>query len=370
MNVSDALTFLKGAYQATLSPCNPYRRAGDVVAQAINDLQSRCRALENSRESRILALQEQVAKSAALQAARDALATQLAAARQVGDERLRLLNEMVSRCQLLERTGQVSEQFRKDPQNHAKTWDTSYTKKVVDGLQRLLNIRGFSIETQASLADAVNLLADYHKTSHVVYQDRDAAQAQRDKVAAELSKLCKELRSRVREQLLEISSQFGTSAARAIFVSAAPGKSCLSDVDDSAMPGLLTTLTAQWARKSGEAGINVANPVPPVPLVPRKAVYGDLYHDFIWLPKGRLNFCFPFGDFVTSHTDVDRLHNLSFTTQSKWGAKAVDEAAKARQAARLRLLKTLARWRNPDAKPRMSSFRLIESLEEFIKALK
>lgn len=345
MNVSDALTFLKGAYQATLSPCNPYRRAGDVVAQAINDLQSRCRVLENSRESRILALQEQIAKSAALQAERDAIATQLAAARQVGDERLRLLNEIVPRCQLLERAGQVSEEFRKDPQNHVRTWGASYTKTVVAGLAEAWEAAPPHSSARRLIGYASDLLVDYHKTNHVVYQDRDAARARHDKVAAELSKLRKELRSRVREQLLEISSQFGAPAARAIFVSAAPGKSCLADVDDSAMPALLVAL----AREVGTTHGPVAPPAPHAPEspsprevhietrvhvnlqnMPRKAVDGDLCSD----------------------------------------TAAVDEAAKARSAARLRFLKTLARWRNPDARPRVTSFTLLMAIEEFIKALK
>lgn len=64
------------------------------------------------------------------------------------------------------RAGQISEAYRKDPE--MRRWDGSYTKTVVNGLCPVL--RGDSRVT-----DAMSLLADYWRTQHEVYKQRDAA---------------------------------------------------------------------------------------------------------------------------------------------------------------------------------------------------
>lgn len=77
-------------------------------------------------------------------------------------------------------------------------WEGSYTKKVCDRLLAMFP-DAFTVFTKiagGSLYDAVkqasNLLKDYHKTQHIVYEQRDAAQRELAKIHAELA--------RVREQ--------------------------------------------------------------------------------------------------------------------------------------------------------------------------
>lgn len=317
MNVFDALTLLKHTYQATphrpaLPPHNHFRQAVVTVAQAVGDLQSRCEVLEDTRESRMLALgiaQEQVIKSTAaltaMEAERDALATQLAKSQasykelqkdlQDNHNLLQAQNSDLNRAAA--RAGQVSEEFRKDPQNHVKTWRTSYTRTVVAGLSEAWESAPPHSSARRSISYAIDLLADYHKTSHVVYRDRDAARAQRDNAAAELSGLTKALRQRVRDQLLKISSSSGTPAARVAFSALAPGATVLAEVPHFCLPGLLEGLArrmAPWPRSEvhirRRVHVNLQN-------MPRKAVDGDLYAGvrplpggLIWLPAVRLNF--------------------------------------------------------------------------------
>lgn len=68
------------------------------------------------------------------------------------------------------RTGQVSEQFRKQPN---KRWEGSYTQKVFDGLQGFWN--EYHWRGGPKIQAARDLLRDYHETMHVVYEERDSA---------------------------------------------------------------------------------------------------------------------------------------------------------------------------------------------------
>lgn len=97
-----------------------------------------------------------------------------------------LLNEQV----LAEhRRRQVSEQFRQDPEGHSKHWETSYTKRVVAACASArVGLPSITECTSArkALADAQELLTDYHKTMHTVYQQRDAARREATQLRGEL----------------------------------------------------------------------------------------------------------------------------------------------------------------------------------------
>jgi hypothetical protein len=73
------------------------------------------------------------------------------------------------------RAGQVSEEFRKNPDS--RNWETSYTKSVQD---KLWAIPYGSLEAPGALnavIEAGKLLKDYHESQHLVYEQRDAARA-------------------------------------------------------------------------------------------------------------------------------------------------------------------------------------------------
>lgn len=93
------------------------------------------------------------------------------------------------RIELLERSGQVSEEFRKMPN---KRWEGSYTKKCIDILlmhitparHERLCARGH--KTALAAQALIDLLKDYHSTMHVVYEERDAARENLKKAQARI----------------------------------------------------------------------------------------------------------------------------------------------------------------------------------------
>jgi hypothetical protein len=77
----------------------------------------------------------------------------------------------------LQRAAQRSDEFRANQTN--RQWETSYTKRVVDAL-----LADWDAEAPQDLEPperaAAELLIDYHKTQHVVYNQRDQARRERD----------------------------------------------------------------------------------------------------------------------------------------------------------------------------------------------
>jgi hypothetical protein len=71
------------------------------------------------------------------------------------------------------RAGQISEDFRKNPEN--RQWATSYTKSVFDRVGAIRASQLTDPDALEALVAARNLLQDYHESQHIVYEQRDAA---------------------------------------------------------------------------------------------------------------------------------------------------------------------------------------------------
>ena len=85
------------------------------------------------------------------------------------------------------RAGQVSEKFRRLTPTFQR-WLSGYTCRVVSDLRRLMGRPGFGTDLAAqakALKAAIDLLVDYWKSMHKIYEERDAAIRERDAVRAE-----------------------------------------------------------------------------------------------------------------------------------------------------------------------------------------
>jgi hypothetical protein len=82
------------------------------------------------------------------------------------------INDLRDKLEAKNRDGQISEDFRKNPQS--RQWATSYTKRVYDAIGGIH--RGDMTQEQfEGLLNAYELLKDYHESQHIVYEQRDEA---------------------------------------------------------------------------------------------------------------------------------------------------------------------------------------------------